>query len=218
MCLPISVKAGYIEVFGLDLGSLARIYDDIVDMGAYEYHPNTIYPNVVHEIVIGTYPNVTTVPGAGIHYIESQKDFTMTLTPVEGYSLKYIQVKTDSKIRDEQGGIRITHNEDGTVTLVFPKVTEPLNIQLSGVSPVSNISINHDYTIRAEELRPRSGSCGARGSEAGEELRRGRGATSALRRGRRQEVPPSARLRTVCARRGAQVETGKPRRQQRLVA
>ena len=144
-------KASYAEALRLDLGSLARIYGDIVDMGAYEYHPNTIFPDIVHEIVIGTYPNVTTVPGAGIHYIESQKDFTMTLTPVEGYSLKYIQVKTDSKIRDEQGGIRITHNEDGTVTLVFPKVTEPLNIQLSGVSPVSNISIDHGYAIRAEE-------------------------------------------------------------------
>ena len=76
----------------------------------------------------------------------------MTLTPADGYSLKYIQVKTNSKKRDEkQGGIRITHNEDGTVTLVFPKVTEPLNIQLSGVSPVSNISIDHGYAIRAEE-------------------------------------------------------------------
>ena len=145
-------KAGYTEALGLDLGSLARIYDDIVDMGAYEYHPNTIYPNVVHEIVIGTYPNVTTVPGAGIHYIESQKDFTMTLTPVEGYSLKYIQVKTDSKTRDEQqGGIRITHNEDGTVTLVFPKVVEPLTIQLTGVSPVSNVSIDRGYALRTEE-------------------------------------------------------------------
>ena len=145
-------KAGYTEALGLDLGSLARIYDDIVDMGAYEYHPNTIYPNVVHEIVIGTYPNVTTVPGAGIHYIESQKDFTMRLTPAEGYSLKYIQVKTDSKIRDEQqGGIRITHNEDGTVTLVFPKVVEPLTIQLTGVSPVSNVSIDRGYALRTEE-------------------------------------------------------------------
>jgi len=145
-------KAGYTEALGLDLGSLARIYDDIVDMGAYEYHPNTISPNVVHEIVIGTYPNVTTVPGAGIHYIESQKDFTMTLTPAEGYSLKYIQVKTDSKTRDEQqGGIRITHNEDGTVTLVFPKVVEPLTIQLTGVSPVSNVSIDRGYALRTEE-------------------------------------------------------------------
>ena len=65
----------------------------------------------------------------------------MTLIPANGYSLKYIRIKTGAKIRDEiQGGIRITHNEDGTVTVLFSKVTEPLNIQLTGVSPVSNTS------------------------------------------------------------------------------
>ena len=146
------LKAQYTAALALDLGSLARIYDEVVDMGAYEYHPNTPSTDLVHSVIIGTYPNVTTYPGTGLHYIKSQRDFQMTLTPAKGYSLKYIQVKTGSKKRDEeQGGIRMTHNADGTVTLVFPKVTEPLNIQLTGVSPVANVSIDHGYALRTED-------------------------------------------------------------------
>lgn len=142
---------GYAYNIKIDLDKNIRIYDNVIDMGAYEYHPES---SLVLErpIIIGTYPNVTTIPGAGTHYIISQKDFTMTLIPANGHSLKYIRIKTGAKIRDEiQGGIRITHNEDRTVTVLFPKVTEPLNIQLTGVSPVSNTSIEQGYIIRTEE-------------------------------------------------------------------
>lgn len=130
----------YVSSLRNDLGGRARIYDDVVDLGAYEYHPNQGTIDLVHSVEIGRYPHVTTSPDQGLHYVKSQSTFTLILIPESGYTLEGLKVTTGSKSQDELGFMKLTHNEDGTVTVYFRHVIDPLKVKLSGVSPVSNVS------------------------------------------------------------------------------
>ena len=143
--------ATYSEAIRADLAGLNRIENDVVDMGAYEFHPNSEFPGLVHEVVIGTYPNLTTEPPMGIHQATAHNNFTMTLTPAEGYSLQNITITTGSEYQDEMGGMIVTHNPDGTVTVVFKEVSDPLNVQISGVSPTANLTVDNGYAIYAKD-------------------------------------------------------------------
>ncbi|MDO4703128.1 hypothetical protein [Tannerella sp.] len=131
----------YVSSLRNDLSGRARIYDDVVDMGAYEYHPNQGTVDLVHSVEIGRYAHVTTSPGQGFHYVRSQSTFTLVLTPEPGYTLEGLKVTTGSKSQDELGFMKVTHNADGTVTVQFRHVIDPLKVRLTGVSPVSNISV-----------------------------------------------------------------------------
>lgn len=130
----------YVSSLRNDLGGRARIYDDVVDLGAYEYHPNQGTIDLVHSVEIGRYPHVTTSPDQGLHYVRSQSTFTLILIPELGYTLEGLKVTTGSKSQDELGFMKLTHNVDGTVTVYFRHVIDPLKVKLSGVSPVSNVS------------------------------------------------------------------------------
>ena len=75
----------------------------------------------------------------------------MTLIPSEGYSLDYITITTGSIYQDEMGGKVVTHNPDGSVTIVFKEVSDPLDVKISGVSPTENVSIENGYAIYAKD-------------------------------------------------------------------
>ena len=130
----------YVADIPLDLDNLDRIEDDIVDMGAYEYHYDDPLAGR-HEVIINTYDNVTTVPPAGIHYADAQADYTVTFYPKEGYTLDNMTITTGSDWQDNQGGMELVKNPDGSVTATFQKVSNPLDIKIGGVSPTANEAI-----------------------------------------------------------------------------
>ncbi|MGP1461940.1 hypothetical protein [Tannerella sp.] len=129
------IKAGLSK----DLAGHDRIYDSRVDIGAYEFIPSGMPPiQLSHGIIINEYEHAKTKPGKGIHSVNSKQDFTMTITPDEGYTLDELEITTGSKWQDKEGGMKKTKNPDGSMTVVFRYVTEPLNVQLSGVKPTAN--------------------------------------------------------------------------------
>jgi len=98
---------------------------------------NTVSPN---QIIIPSIPHVTTDPAVGAHYVTFGGEFTVTLTPDEGYRLATAKVKTGNDTFDAT--IKYTLNDDGTLTVVIPKVTRDIRLDLTGVSPVANEEID----------------------------------------------------------------------------
>ncbi|MDO4704387.1 hypothetical protein [Tannerella sp.] len=128
------IKAGLSK----DLAGRDRIYDSRVDIGAYEFIPINMPPiQLNHSITINECDHAKTKPGKGIHAVISKQDFTMTITPDEGYTLEELVITTGSKWQDKEGGMKKTMNADGSMTVIFRYVTESLNVQFSGVKPTA---------------------------------------------------------------------------------
>lgn len=125
-----------------DLKGNERIANDRVDMGAYEYGASKIIPEITRLVRLPLVEGLITDPEAGGHYVRSHDDFVFTVTAKPGYSLDYLDVKTGIAIRDKEG-IRMVRNEDGSVTATIRQVTEPLDITINEVSPVSNNEIDN---------------------------------------------------------------------------
>jgi hypothetical protein len=141
------VDTVYINHIPNDLDGGNRIEYDIVDRGAYEYYKDNSWQEIVHQIFIPVVDNVTTDPENGLYWIGGHDSYVLILYPKEGYSLQDIEITTGSKRQDEDGGMLVVYNEDGSVTVTFREVTEPINVQISGISPVSNDIIDSSYAI-----------------------------------------------------------------------
>ncbi len=142
------IKAGLSK----DLAGRERIYDSRVDIGAYEFIPSGTPPiQLNHSITINECEHAKTKPGKGIHSVISKQDFTMTITPDEGYTLEELVITTGSKWQDKEGGMKKTKNPDGSMTVVFRYVTEPLNVQFSGIKPTANLLIQEYAAVWAEK-------------------------------------------------------------------
>jgi hypothetical protein len=115
-------------------------------MGAYEY-AQIGDADVQHSVRVSTYPNVTTDPELGVYYVIGHENFMVTFTPAAGYSLANMKVTTGSVWQDERGYMDVIYNEDGSVTVIFNQVTDPLDIRLTGVGPVSNELIGNVYAL-----------------------------------------------------------------------
>jgi uncharacterized repeat protein (TIGR02543 family) len=121
---------------GQDLAGNARLENATVDMGAYEYFPEYNRPDLIREVTIPQVEGLTTVPPAGRHYMQTHSDFVFIATPVQGYSLDNLSVKTGIPLRDREG-ILLERNEDGSVTVIILQVTEMLTLTIDGASPSS---------------------------------------------------------------------------------
>ncbi|MDR1102445.1 MAG: hypothetical protein LBL42_01690 [Tannerella sp.] len=72
------------------------------------------------------------VPGTGIHYVESGKNYVFKLYPKEENLGKQLIVATDRKfIKDDEGGVVSKQDEDGVWTVTLVAVQEPVNLALS---------------------------------------------------------------------------------------
>ncbi|MDR2920883.1 MAG: hypothetical protein LBV72_16175 [Tannerella sp.] len=147
------VDTVYINHIPNDLNGGNRIEYDIVDRGAYEYYKDNSWQEIVHQIFIPVVDNVTTDPETGLYWIGGHDSYVLTLYPKEGYSLKDIKITTGSKRQDEDGGMLVVYNEDGSVTVTFREVTEPIDVQITGISPVSNDIIDSSYAIWTDNNR-----------------------------------------------------------------
>ncbi len=142
------IKAGLSK----DLAGRERIYDSRVDIGAYEFIPSGMPPiQLNHSITINECEHAKTKPGKGIHSVISKQDFTIKITPDEGYTLEELEITTGSKWQDKEGGMKKIKNPDGSMTVVFRYVTEPLNVQFSGVKPTANQLIQEYAAVWASK-------------------------------------------------------------------
>ena len=134
-----------------DLAGGERIYDDRVDIGAYEFIPKNLPPTqLCHSVVINECEHAKTKPGKGIHSVPSRENFTFTITPDEGYTLDELEITTGSKWQDKDGGMKKTKNLDGSMTVVFRYVTESLNVRFSGIKPTANQLIEEYAAVWAD--------------------------------------------------------------------
>ena len=134
-----------------DLAGGERIYDDRVDIGAYEFIPKNLPPTQLsHSVVINECEHAKTKPGKGIHSVPSRENFTLTITPDEGYTLDELEITTGSKWQDKDGGMKKTKNLDGSMTVVFRYVTESLNVRFSGIKPTANQLIEEYAAVWAD--------------------------------------------------------------------
>ena len=126
-----------------DLAGRERVFD-VVERGAYEYieDDNNTDPKIKHQVRINVYNGVTSSIPAGVYHAASQSDFVITFSPESGYSLEYVKVTTGSIWMDEQGGLKVVHNTNGSITVTCQRVTSPLDIILTNISPVGNDSVD----------------------------------------------------------------------------
>jgi len=133
-----------------DLAGEERVISDIVDRGAYEHDPDAnIRPDIKHRVLINEYTGIQSDPITGEHFVTGHTDFVVTFIPEPGYSLKDVTVTTGSIWLDERGGTELYHNEDGSLTILFHRITEHFEIKLHNIGTVSNEFLNKDMTIWA---------------------------------------------------------------------
>lgn len=104
-----------------------------------------------YKVFIPSNQYLTSDPIAGEYLITKGHDFKMELAPKNGYSLKNLVIKTGSKWQDEEGGMLVLHNNDGSVTVTFRKVEESLNITFSDIMSVSNEWIGKPFAVWAND-------------------------------------------------------------------
>ena len=131
-----------------DLAGEERIINDIIDRGAYELDLDNITgPNIQHRVLINEYTGVKCDLAPGLHFVMGHTDFVVTFTPEPGFSLEYVTVTTGSVWLDEQGATQIIHNTDGSITIIFHRITEPFEIKLHNINTVGNSTLNTETNI-----------------------------------------------------------------------
>ncbi|MDR1335889.1 MAG: T9SS type A sorting domain-containing protein, partial [Tannerella sp.] len=131
----------YVQYNGLaiphDLANQPRILYDLVDMGAYEYARTVpAKPVITRRIEIPEVEGVYTRPPAGMHYVESRRDFTFTVIPADGYTLENIRISSGSELTDREKTTLIPQ-ADGSLTVTFHEVNEPLHVTVENVVQVT---------------------------------------------------------------------------------
>jgi hypothetical protein len=124
-----------------DLGGNSRIIYEYPDMGAYEFTlPQIIEPKVKRLVYVPQQEGVLSTPMPGNYYVEGHKDFYLILYPQEGYTLDNLKVITGTKRFDEGIDLDITRNANGSLTIIFRQITEPMSLVFTGIVPTGNIA------------------------------------------------------------------------------
>ncbi|MDR2042511.1 MAG: T9SS type A sorting domain-containing protein [Tannerella sp.] len=125
------------RVIDYDLANQPRVMYNYVDMGAYEYIlPDASAPRINRKVVIPAVEGVRTQPPAGTHYVESNRDFTFTVFPKEGYTLENLKISSGF-VRIDEEKTTLAPQEDGSVRVTFHEVIEPLYVTMENVMQVT---------------------------------------------------------------------------------
>lgn len=84
----------------------------------------------------------------GEHFVKGHDDFVFTITPLEGYSLDGVTVKTNNPIWDDQGGVVLIRLSEDTMKVIIRQITEPIILTIEGVTKVDNAAIATDASVR----------------------------------------------------------------------
>ncbi len=152
--LPTLGESVYHKGFPYDLSGLNRIIDDRVDIGAYEYAPDLTFPSLSRSIEIPQVEGLTIQPRPGIHYVLTGKDFTFTVSEKkeeamlkageEKRLIERLGIKTGIPAQDKDG-IKMTENEDGSVTVTLLKVSASIRLTIDPYAkPNSAKTISND--------------------------------------------------------------------------
>jgi hypothetical protein len=143
-----------------DLDRGERILYDYVDMGAYEFM-EAEHQGLTHQVIVPAFANIETDPETGVYYVDAHTNFVVVLKPKSGYSLDQIRVTAGSNRSEEDPGTRLQRNNDGTITVTFVSVSEPIYVNISGERSIDAInSIESGYAVWSERgvLHVRTGS------------------------------------------------------------
>lgn len=149
--LPTLGQSVYHKGFPYDLYGLSRIIDSRVDIGAYEFAPDLVIPQVAREIEIPEVEGLIFQPKPGIHYVHTGKDFIFKVSEkkdatvlkageVKKRLIDRLEIKTGIKVRDKDG-IKMVELSESSVEVTLIKVTEPIKL-----------SVNPNKTTSTEEI------------------------------------------------------------------
>ena len=86
----------------------------------------------------------------GNHYVRGHDDFVFLMSPLPGYSLEGVIVKTNVPKWDNNNGVLLEQIAVDTVKVTILQVTEPLVLTIEGIVPTSNASVIPDMAIWTE--------------------------------------------------------------------
>ncbi|MDR3194734.1 MAG: DUF5123 domain-containing protein, partial [Tannerella sp.] len=97
--------------------------------------PEVTPPGHKREVVLPRVDGLTTDPPAGVHYVESGKDFVFKIIPVSMAPGFEPRVTTDRTTLPEDGeDVEMIRNEDGTYTVRILRVQEPVTVSIQLVA------------------------------------------------------------------------------------
>ena len=98
-------------------------------------------PQIMRQVTLPEVEGASSRPSEGVHYVKSRENFTFTLTPHEGYTLEHLTVKTNTWRDLEPGGVTLTPNGDGSLTVTIRYVNSSIHLDVSAAVPLSNASV-----------------------------------------------------------------------------
>jgi uncharacterized repeat protein (TIGR02543 family) len=149
-------RHSYVEGLPMDLDYNQRLDDiEMVDMGAYEYNSGPLdYNQIYREVILPGIDDVTTVPGAGSHYVRSRDDFEFTVTASGRYAGEPLVVTTSrTTISDKDGVVVVKRGDDFyhvTIRMVQDRIEVYLNFGWDIPGDIAGAAGNRIWAVRGE--------------------------------------------------------------------
>ncbi|MDR2918851.1 MAG: InlB B-repeat-containing protein [Tannerella sp.] len=102
-----------------------------------------LIPEITRPVSIPEVTGLKTSLEPGVHYVKSHDDFVFTITPLPGYNLDGVTVKTNNPLWDDEGGVKLIRIADDTIKVTIRQVTESLDLTIEGVKSTSNAVIDN---------------------------------------------------------------------------
>lgn len=112
---------------------------------------------ILREVLLPTVKDAVCSVEAGVHNVESLRDFTFTLTGVKpGYSPRISTSRT--LYPDSEGGLLIERNDDGSYTVTIRKIQEPVVVSIDfsvGIASVESTRVwTFDGVLHVQPINP----------------------------------------------------------------
>ncbi|MDR1779112.1 MAG: hypothetical protein LBR50_00080 [Tannerella sp.] len=135
---PTPANTSYADVLTHDLAGGGRVYYDYVDMGAYECLGETGIPDLTYSVIVPSSSEVIFFPPTGVYRVPAGYDFTLTITPREDYDLDGMRVSSGSQKIDQNNGMEVIANADGSQTVIVHRVVDQVKFAIGGVRKITS--------------------------------------------------------------------------------
>jgi hypothetical protein len=98
-----------------------------------------VTPVIHRKVTLTASPHFSSDPAAGVYYIESHHNMVITLTPLVTQPAGFVPYVTTGRrlLPDDEGGVRIRHNSDGTYTVRIMRIQEETTVTVTTGFPVA---------------------------------------------------------------------------------